>query len=147
MTTWTANSDTSFQDMIGDLRELYQRHHFLRVIGKSGKARSLDQNAIGHAWYQQLARELREYDAAAWKRFCKLHFGVPILRAEDEEFKRHYDFVFKALTYEQKIEAMEHLPVTSLMTIPQESRYLEAMQEHFADRVRLEFPSDARAAA
>lgn len=116
----------------------------MKVSGKIGKARSLDQNAIGHTWYQQLARELREYDAGGWKRFCKIHFGVPILRAEDADFKKHYDFVFKALSYEQKIEAMEHLPVTSIMTIPQESKYLEAMQAHFFDRVRLEFPKDER---
>ncbi|HLP99188.1 MAG TPA: hypothetical protein VK149_12170 [Sideroxyarcus sp.] len=143
MTALTINSDNSLQDAMGVLRELYQRNRYLKLNVKVGKARSLDQNAISHAWYEQLARELREENALGWKSFCKLHFGVPILRAEDEEFRTAYDSSVKHLTYEQKLQAMHFVPVTSLMTKPQLSQYLEAMQQHFAARgVRLEFPKD-----
>ena len=142
MTTWTINSDSSLQSVIGDIRELYHANKFLKISAKVGKSRSLDQNSISHAWYEQLARELKEDDALGWKQFSKLHCGVPILRAEDEEFRRFYDGAIKGLTYEQKLSAMKFMPVTSLMTKPQLSKYLEAMQEIFIQHtVRLEFPS------
>ena len=141
MTTMIINSDTSLQTGLGLLRELYLAHRYVKVSAKTGKARSLDQNSIGHAWYEQLARELREDDALGWKCYCKLHHGVPIMRAEDNEFREAYDGSIKRLTYEQKLVAMRHWPVTSLMNKVQKSKYLEAMQEDFKSKgVRLEFP-------
>lgn len=144
MTTLTINSEMSLQKAIGDLRELFRVHRFVKISAKTGKARSLDQNAISHAWYEQIARELREDDALGWKAYCKLNHGVPILRAEDEEFREFYDHSIKpVLTYEQKLSAMKYLPVTSLMTKPQLSAYLEAMQTDFSRRgVMLSFPED-----
>ncbi len=145
----TINSDTSLQAAIGELREQYRQHRFVTVTVKEGKSRSLDQNAISHAWYEQVARELREDSALGVKRFCKLHFGVPILRAEDEEFRAVYDgAIRRSLSYEQKLLAMDMLPVTSRMNVKQLSAYLEAMQQHFAGRVWLQFPEQmGRAAA
>jgi hypothetical protein len=142
VTDFTINSDASLQSTFGELREMYRQHKYLRVTVKAGKDRSLDQNAISHAWYEQLARELREYDALGWKCECKLLHGVPILRAEDAEFRTFYDRAIKqSLSYEEKLAAMKFLPVTRLMTTPQMSKYLEAMREHFLRRgVRLEFP-------
>lgn len=132
MSTMTINSVESLQRALGNVRDQYDRHHYLRMSLKTGKDRSLDQNAISHAFYEQLARELREDDALGWKCFCKLNFGVPIMRAEDPEFREFYDAAIKSsLSYEQKIGAMKYLPVTSLMTKPQLSRFLEVMQEHF----------------
>lgn len=144
MTAWVINSEPALQSAIGELRELWNRHKFVKVTAKTGKARSLDQNAISHAWYEQIARELREDDALGWKCYCKLHHGVPILRTEDEEFREAYDATIKGMTYEQKLKAMRLLPVTSLMTKEQLSKYLESMQEDFARcGVRLEFPEVA----
>lgn len=144
MTTWTINSDSSLQSVIGDIRELYRANKFLKVSAKVGKSRSLDQNAISHAWYEQLARELKEDDALGWKCYCKLHHGIPILRAEDEEFRAFYDAALIGLSYEQKLGAMKFVPVTSNMKKPQLSKYLEAMQADFRSRgVALEFPVEA----
>lgn len=136
------NSVDSLQKALGNLREAFNRHKFLRINIKTGKDRTLDQNALSHLWYEQLARELTECDALGWKCECKLLHGVPILRAEDEAFREFYDKTIKhALTYEQKLSAMKYVPVTSLMTTQQLSKYLEAVQSDFARRgVRLEFP-------
>lgn len=136
-----ANSVDSLQLAFGVLRDEWNRHKFLRIKFKTGKDRSLDFNAQSHVWYAQLARELREYDENGWKRFCKLHFGVPILRAEDEEFREFYDLAIKRLTYAQKIQAMDHISVSSLMTNPQFKKFCDEMQAHFLaeHKVRLEF--------
>lgn len=142
MTAFVVNSAESMQRTCGDLRDMWQQHKYLRINVKAGKDRSLDQNAISHAWYEQIARELREDDALGWKCFCKLNFAVPIMRAEDAEFRAFYDSSIKlSLSYEQKLVAMRYLPVTSLMTKTQLSKYLEAMQKHFIGQsVILEFP-------
>jgi hypothetical protein len=134
------NSAESLQTAIGNLRELWAQHKFLRVNIKAGKDRSIPQNAITHAWYAQIARELREDDEMGWKCYCKLHHGVPLMRTDDE-FRANYDAVIKALTYEQKLVAMRCWPVTSLMTKEQLSKYAEAVRADFLARgVRLEFP-------
>lgn len=141
MSAWTINSEPALQSFIGDMRDLFRSHKFVKVSAKVGMARSVDQNAISHAWYEQIARELREDDALGWKSYCKLHHGVPILRAEDEQFRGFYDASIKRMTYEQKLQAMKFVPVTSLMTKPQLSKYLEALQGDFHQRgVLLEFP-------
>lgn len=145
MSAWTVNSESALQAFIGDMRDLFKQHKFVKVSAKIGKARSLDQNAISHCWYEQLARELKEDDALGWKSYCKLHHGVPILRAEDEQFRDFYDRTLRVtLTYDQKLDAMKFLPVTSLMTKPQLSKYLEAVRDDFLKRgVMLEFPEGA----
>lgn len=145
MTAVVVNSAQRLQEILGDIREAWGKHHYLRVTIKTGKDRTLDQNAISHAWYEQIARELREDTPEGVKLECKLLFGVPILRAEDEEFREMYDASMKRyLSYEQKVRAMRYLPVTSLMTTMQLSRYLEDMQRHFDQRgVRLEFPESS----
>lgn len=141
MTTYTINSETTLQNCIGEIRKLYSEFKFLRANIKTGKDRSLSQNAITHAWYEQLARELREESALGWKCYCKLHHGVPILRAEDEDFRDAYDQVIKGLRYEQKLISMRFMPVTSIMNKDQLSKYAAAMQEDFRSRgVLLEFP-------
>jgi len=140
MSALLVNSAESFQHAMGVIREEFGAHRYLKINLKTGKDRSLDQNATIHCWYEQLARELREDDALGWKCFCKLHFGVPILRAEDEEYRAAYDGSIKGMTYERKLVAMKHWPVTSLMTTRQLSAFAEAMQAHFLPLgVRLEF--------
>jgi hypothetical protein len=94
--------------------------------------RTLDQNALLHAWMEQAALEIPDYDALGWKCYVKLHHGVPILRAEDEDFRAFYDGALKARTYEQKLEAMKFVPVTSLMKVPQMTRFMDAVQADFA---------------
>jgi hypothetical protein len=131
MSALLINSDESFQRAMGVLREEFGRHHYLKINLKTGKDRSLDQNATIHCWYEQLARELREDNALGWKCFSKLHFGVPLLRAEDEEFRIAYDSSIKLMAYEQKLHTMKYWPVTSLMTTRQLSAYAEAMQTYF----------------
>lgn len=138
------NSDESLQRFLGDVRQQYLEHRHLRISIKTGKARTLPQNDITHVWYGQIARELPENDALGWKCFCKLNFGVPILRAEDAEFREFYDGAIKStLTYEQKLAAMKYLPVTSLMSKSQLSNYAETVRQHFfSSGVFLDFPKE-----
>jgi hypothetical protein len=146
MTELTATTEIGVQSICGEIREAFRVNRFVRVTIKTGKKRSLSQNDISHAWYEQMARELREDDANGWKCYCKLHHAVPILRAEDAEFRATYDSVIRPLDYERKLAVMKILPVTSLMTKAQLSKYLEEVQADFQARgVWLQFPQESAA--
>lgn len=94
--------------------------------------RSLEQNALSHKWYQELATQRPERTAAGWKRFCKLEYGCPIL-CEDEEFAAWYAKVISPLPYEDQITAMKYVDVTSIMSIKQMSQYMNNIFWAFND--------------
>ena len=98
------------------------------------KGRTIPQNNFSHAWYEEIAQALPEDDALGWKCYCKLHHGVPILRAEDDEFRDAYDTAIKGLSYEQKLAAMRVLPVTSRMNVRQLTKYADLVRDDFAGK-------------
>jgi hypothetical protein len=114
----------------------------LRVeVCKYVKRRTGEQNALAFAWYAEVAAKVGQESARDVRRYCKLHHGVPIMRAEDAEFREAYDVVIKPLAYELKLIAMDSWPVTSLMETVQLSQYLEAVQQDYMRQgVMLEFP-------
>lgn len=146
MSEFIVNSEEALSRTFGELRELFRANRYLKLKATAGKKRSLNQNDLSHVWYEQMAREDRQDDARGHRRYCKLHHGVPILRAEDGDFRKFYDTALKRLPYEEKLEAMDFVPVTSLMTKPQLSAYLEAVRADYRKRgVLLEFPQDVAA--
>ena len=99
----------------------------------SGKQRSISANALSHVWYSDIAKVWHESEGYA-KAFCKLHYGVLILRGECEAFRQLYDKCIRNnLSYPEKLEAMKILPVTRLMDKDQMCRYLKAVQQGMAD--------------
>jgi len=129
-----ANSRESLQRALGDIRESWNQHKYLVIDVKEGKSRSIPQNSLTHAFYEQLARELREDDARGWKRYCKLTHGVPILLAEDADFRNALGSSFAAMSYEQRLQAMDFVPVTSIMTRRQLGQYADSVSAEFAKR-------------
>lgn len=146
MGTAIVNSDPALSRVLGDIREAYNAHHYLRITIRTGRDRTLDQNSVTHCWYEQVSNELREDSPLGVKRFCKLHFGVPILRAEDAEFREMYDAAIKAsLSYEQKLKAMDFIDVTSIMSTKQLTAYMDEMRDHYDKRgVKLEVKETAK---
>lgn len=104
------------------------------LIQEPKKRRTPAQNAFSHAWYGEIAEALPEDDALGWKCYCKLHHGVPILRAEDDDFRQAYDGAIKGLPYERKLLAMRVFPVTSRMSTRQLTKYADAVRDDFAAR-------------
>jgi hypothetical protein len=95
--------------------------------------RTLDQNAISHAIYTQIASQLEDQTVQEVRAECKLRFGIPILRAGNPDFKAMYDKAIRAtLDYEEKLKAMEFLPVTRLMDKAQFSEYLDTVIREFS---------------
>lgn len=140
------NSSESLARAKATISELWREHHYIRLSIITGRDRSKDQNALLHAWISQVSCETGEDTPAGIKAFVKLHLGVPILRAENEEFQAFYDENVKPLPYRQKLAIIEYLPVTSIMTTGQCAHLLEDMQKHYAaretDPVNLEWPEE-----
>lgn len=109
----------------------------LTVEVVKGKHRTTEQNRLQRQWVNDIAAQLPEHPAEYWRGYCKLHFGVPILRAENEEFCAVYDEVIRPLPYEAKIKTMMvpiDLPVTSKMTTKQKTAYLDRIAKHFTEQ-------------
>ena len=97
------------------------------VQWKAGEDRSLDQNNLQWKWAGEAAAQLGDRTADELQREWKLTLGVPILRAEDDDFRAFYDKALKPRSYEEKLAAMRYVPVTSIMTVPQMSAYMDAV--------------------
>lgn len=99
-----------------------------------GKRRSVEQNKLNRLWMNEIAEQIGDTTPEKVRGQCKLMFGIPILREENEDFRERYDSVIKPHSYDDKlIMMMEPLdfPVTRLMTTSQETRYLDAIYAHF----------------
>lgn len=118
------------------------------VMRRFVRRRTIAQNKLAFDWYAQIAEDLGDESAQLKRRECKLHHGVPIMRTDDEEYRAAYDAVIKPLAHETKLIAMDHWPVTSLMSTEQLSRFLQAVYDAYtAQGVGLQWPDDMRWAA
>ncbi len=140
----TINSKEALSRAVGVLQDLFDDKKYFQIEFILGKKRSLNLNAISHVWYNQVANEERQYTAGHIKNLCKYAFGLPILRGEDSEAGRQFnEFCVKYIdhyNYDDRVEAMEHLDVTSLMKSKQFLQYMDDVQSHYAGRVPLEYP-------
>lgn len=111
-----------------------------------GANRSWKQNRLQRLWVGEAAEQLGDHSAEYLRGLCKLQFGVPILRAENEAFREAYDKNVKGLDYETKIALMMEpldFPVTRLMTSKQKTAYLDEISRSFSQQgVRLTDPDD-----
>ena len=100
-----------------------------------GKKRSIEQNRLQRLWMME-AEAQGDQRAEEYRGYCKLHYGVPILRSENKEFKSAYDKYIRPLDYETKLAMMMvplDFPVTRLMTTKQKTRYLDEVYQHFSN--------------
>ena len=95
-----------------------------------GDNRSKRQNRLAQKWFSDIARHVEDQTREDVRAYCKMRFGVPILRAENEAFRQKYDKVFGNMAYEETLEAIQvfDLPVTRLMTVKQMTAFMDEMQ-------------------
>ena len=119
----------------------------LTVTVTQGASRSNLQNRLAQRWNTDIAVQMGDMTHEDARAYNKLHFGVPILRAENEAFRLSYDRVMKHLPYEDKLEAVKafELPVTRLMTVKQMTAFMDAVSQHWTPQgVRLTHPDDLK---
>ena len=106
------------------------------VSATKGKKRSIIQNKLQRLWCNEIS-EQGDQEPEEIRGFCKLTMGVPILRAENDDFCEKYDSIIKPHTYEEKlIMMMEPLdfPVTRLMSTKQKTDYLDAIYHYWTSK-------------
>lgn len=134
MTTRTIRTKTDL-DLL--LRFLRDRKLPFTVEVRAGAKRTTDQNRLQRLWLNEVAEQMGDRTPEEVRGYCKLTMGVPILRAENENFATSYDRIVKPLPYEQKLAIMMEpldLPVTRIMTTAQKTAYLDAVYRHFTEQ-------------
>jgi hypothetical protein len=116
---------------------MQQKLPFTAVITKDD-ARSLAQNRLQFLWVREIAAQSDGNQTPEDVRaYCKLHHGVPIMRAESPKFRELYDRFLMKGSYADKIAAMLppfDLPVTRFMSSEQIHRYLDLIHQEFTGK-------------
>lgn len=99
-----------------------------------GADRSLEQNALQFMWANETAQQRGDCDFNQVRCDWKLRHGVPILRRDNPDFCAFYDRSLKRLPFDQKLVAMQFIPVTSEMGVRQMTEYLDAVQRECAEQ-------------
>ena len=134
MTTRTITTDEHRNSLVLYLKD--QKLPFTVIITK-GKKRSVFQNNLQRMWILEISEQLGDLTPEEIRGYCKLTIGVPILRAENDDFCEKYDVVFKPLPYETKLELMQEpfdFAVTRLMSTKQKSTYLDNMARYWSNK-------------
>ena len=110
------------------------------------KYKSHKQDKMENKWHVEAFEQLKDNEPEYKRGEAKLLLGVPILRNENEAFKKDYDLMIKPLPYEWKIKMMMEpidFPVTRRMTMKQKARYLDAVKTRYEEQgVILTIPKD-----
>lgn len=121
------------QDLDQLMKYLSNRELPVTVSIAKGAKRSNKQNATLRKWIGELEAQ-GDMTREEYRGYCKLRFGVPILRDEHAGFQEQYDRIVKPLPYESKLGLMMEpidFPVTRLMTTAQEKKMLDQIYVHF----------------
>lgn len=112
------------------------------VIRRHKDGRSDKQRRLGGKWYSEIAKQTYQGTKEV-ERYCKLKFGISILIRDRAGFEELWEPRAESLSYENQLEAMDILKVTSLLSVKQNAEYLRSIQEHFErNGVRLSTTDD-----
>lgn len=135
----SVNSAAKLSEAISKLTAMYRDKKYVVVSLRPGKDRTLDQNTMFFALYKRIAEMTEIGDIEDARRYCKLHFGVVIMRKESDEFRAGWSQMFLHLDYEQKLELMgpcavfgpDGFPVTRLFSRAQGIAYTNQIVDEF----------------
>lgn len=138
----SVNSQTKLSEAITMITRMYRDKKFVVVSMRPGKDRTLVQNALWFAMYERIAKSTEMGDIEDVRRYCKLHLGVPIMRAGCAEFRTGWAESFIHLDYDVKLRLMgpcamfgpDGFPVTRLFDRAQGCQYTDRIVEEFAPR-------------
>lgn len=135
------NSQDKLAEAISSLQRTFADKKYLTVTVKTGRDRTLDQNALWFAMYKRIAQAM-EWHIDEARRHCKLHFGVPLMRNECAEFRQNWNELLLHLSYEKKLELMgankllgpDGFPVTRLFNRAQGIEYTNRIVDDFREQ-------------
>ena len=115
------------------------------VVLKDGRGRSYDQNKLQFLWAAEAAAHRQDMTAREVQLEWKVLFAAPILMQEDGKFADLWSWADCHLTYDKKLELMDYIPVTSLLSMKGFARYLDDILRYHAEQgIQLTVPEDLR---
>ena len=130
----TINSDRSCEEGLEQIRALYKAKKFLRISILVGPARSTDQNSCFFHLYELIAEWFYGKDLEMARNECKLQFGLPILRRDDDAFNELCSKSVDTLPYEKQLKLVSVMDVTSLMSRAQGVEYINTIIDTYAEQ-------------
>lgn len=135
----SVNSAAKLSEAITKLTAMFREKKYVVVSLRPGKDRTLDQNTMFFALYKRISEMTQIGDIEDARRYCKLHYGVVIMRKESEDFRHGWNQLFLNLEYEQKLELMgpcaifgpDGFPVTRLFNRAQGIAYTNQIVDDF----------------
>lgn len=116
-----------------------------RLVVTDWRPRSRDQNTLQWLWAKEASQQRGDVTISEVQAEWKLRFGIPILLAENATFAAVWLRIEGKLTHEEKLEWMNYIPVTSMMTMDQARRYLDDVQRYNAEnKIKLTDPEESR---
>ncbi len=128
--------DNSFQfdNCTAAMKESWEKHGSILVYIIDGRQRSELQNALQHAMYREIGKQLFGGDMEHAKSECKLTIGVPILRETSKDFRRVYDDNLKTLDYGAKLEVIGMISISSLFNVESAHKYIDLIYDTYAQK-------------
>lgn len=106
----------------------------ITVSAIDGRDRTSQQNKLMWLWASGAAHQRGDVTPDEVQREWKLNHGIPILCEDSEEYRQFCTLTLKRLTYEQRIEAMRYVPVTSEMKVRQMVKFMDTVQRECVER-------------
>jgi len=103
------------------------------VTVKDGVARTLSQNALLWKWNHEIAAWRGDVTGREVHRENKFLIGCAILVRDDDDFAQAVQKL-SSMTYEEKLEFMDYLSVTSIMTQKQMSEFMDTVYRKFTEK-------------
>lgn len=123
------NSKESFYKWAEQLVDFWHEHKYIQVTASD--KRSLDANSAIRVCYKQI-QDHKEWTVKETERHCKLIYGLPIIRRDDEVQNYVFSQTVDKGNYEQKLKMMDAFAVTSIMSTTQANEMIECMMQDFS---------------
>jgi hypothetical protein len=137
---FTIHPDMSnYQAMFQFIGSIVNQGEYATVSVKQGKQkkRSLSVNALQSVWIKEVS-EWSGHTEQYVRSHDKLEFGLPILRAGENEAATAMNWMLKKIGFDemspkQQMVIVDQFSVTSIMTTEQHREYRNAVQAFYAD--------------
>ena len=106
----------------------------LTIDWVQGADRTAQQNRLMWRWAQEAAEQRGDLTPDEVQREWKLNHGIPILCEDSEEYRSFCNLTLKRLTYQQRLEAMRYVPVTSELKVKQMVRFMDTVERECVEQ-------------
>lgn len=143
MTEWTINGMVSVQRVMQDagaeavrLIESGPVEVIVQPFDEKAteKRRSTAMNRLIYKLYQRIGKTLYGGDESHARNECKLRIGCRILYRDSKEFALTFDNVIRPLDHETRMNAMNLVSVSSIMSVKQGSEYIKTIMTEYGQR-------------